>query len=54
MIVYNVVGFITALSDGVLQPFYARLGMQPALGMARRNYVRQSGVELAKGENKRE
>jgi ribosomal protein S18 acetylase RimI-like enzyme len=83
----NVVGFVTAISDGVLcayipllevlpayqgrgigtelmrrmlvllrhlyavdllcdpevQPFYARLGMRPAIGMTVRNYGRQSG-----------
>lgn len=84
----NVVGFVTAVSDGVLctyipllevrpsyqgrgigtalmrrlldalgdrymidllcdedvRPFYARLGMRPALGMNVRNYSRQAGV----------
>jgi ribosomal protein S18 acetylase RimI-like enzyme len=83
----NVVGFVTAISDGVpsayiphlevlepyrgqgigtalmrrmleklgdlymvdlmcdpdLQPFYARLGLQPSTGMIGRNYARQSG-----------
>jgi ribosomal protein S18 acetylase RimI-like enzyme len=33
---------IDLLCDPDLQPFYARLGMQPATGMLLRNYSRQS------------
>lgn len=35
---------VDLLCDPELQPFYARLGMVPAGGMAMRNYDRQSGT----------
>lgn len=35
---------IDLLCDAAIQPFYVRLGMRPALGMAVRNYARQSGA----------
>lgn len=35
---------IDLLCDAAIQPFYARLGMRPAMGMAVRNYARQSGA----------
>jgi len=35
---------IDLLCDEDVQPFYARLGMQPAAGMIVRNYERQAGV----------
>ena len=34
---------IDLVCDPELQPFYASLGMQPASGMVRRDYERQSG-----------
>ncbi len=34
---------VDLLCDPHLQPFYARLGLQPARGMLLRNYERQSG-----------
>lgn len=34
---------IDLLCDPELQPWYARLGMQPATGMSLRNYERQAG-----------
>jgi GNAT superfamily N-acetyltransferase len=34
---------VDALCDADVQPFYARLGMQPAQGMMLRRYDRQSG-----------
>lgn len=34
---------IDLLCDADVQPFYARLGMRPAVGMAVRHYDRQSG-----------
>ncbi len=34
---------IDLLCDARLQPFYARLGMQPVLGMVMRNYEHQNG-----------
>lgn len=34
---------IDLICDPDVQPFYARLGMQPAAGMIVRNYARQSG-----------
>ena len=36
---------VDLLCDAELQPFYARFGMRPAVGMLRRNYARQSGSE---------
>lgn len=33
------------LCDPELQPFYARLGLRPAVGMLARNYARQAGTE---------
>ena len=36
---------VDLLCDGNLQPFYAKLGMQPATGMMFRNYTHQSGSE---------
>lgn len=33
---------IDLICDAEVQPFYARLGMQPAAGMVMRNYARQS------------
>jgi GNAT superfamily N-acetyltransferase len=35
---------VDLLCDPELEPFYANLGMQPALGMLVRNYARQSGA----------
>jgi ribosomal protein S18 acetylase RimI-like enzyme len=35
---------IDLLCDPAAQPFYARLGMRPAVGMMTRNYERQSGT----------
>ena len=35
---------VDLLCDPELQPFYARFGMRPAVGMQRRNYARQSGA----------
>jgi ribosomal protein S18 acetylase RimI-like enzyme len=35
---------IDLICDTAVQPFYARLGMQPYTGMIRRNYDRQSGA----------
>jgi ribosomal protein S18 acetylase RimI-like enzyme len=35
---------VDLLCDPALQPFFARLGMQPASGMSLRNYARQSGA----------
>jgi ribosomal protein S18 acetylase RimI-like enzyme len=35
---------IDLLCDPDVQPFYARLGMRPAVGMIVRNYARQSGA----------
>jgi GNAT superfamily N-acetyltransferase len=35
---------IDLLCDPELEPFYARFGMQPALGMMIRNYALQSGA----------
>lgn len=35
---------VDLMCDPDLQPFYARLGMQPATGMIVRNYARQSGA----------
>lgn len=34
---------VDLICDPDVQPFYARLGMQPAAGMILRNYARQSG-----------
>lgn len=34
---------IDLICDPDVQPFYARLGMRPAVGMIMRNYARQSG-----------
>lgn len=34
---------IDLICDPDVQPFYARLGLQPAAGMILRNYARQSG-----------
>ncbi|HEX5505036.1 MAG TPA: GNAT family N-acetyltransferase [Thermomicrobiales bacterium] len=34
---------VDLLCDPELQPFYARLGMRPAVGMLARNYARQAG-----------
>jgi GNAT superfamily N-acetyltransferase len=36
---------IDLICDADLQPFYARLGMQPYTGMILRNYDRQSGAQ---------
>ena len=36
---------VDLLCDPELQPFYARFGMRPAVGMLRRTYERQSGSE---------
>ena len=36
---------VDLLCDPELQPFYARFGMRPAVGMMRRTYERQSGSE---------
>ncbi len=36
---------IDLLCDANLQPFYARLGMQAASGMLRRNYAHQAGAD---------
>ena len=35
---------VDLLCDADVQPFYTRLGMQPAQGMILRNYARQSGA----------
>jgi hypothetical protein len=35
---------IDLICDADVQPFYARLGMQPYTGMILRNYDRQSGM----------
>lgn len=34
---------IDLLCDAEMQPFYAKLGLQPAIGMMVRNYARQCG-----------
>lgn len=34
---------VDLICDPELQPFYARLGMRPAVGMVVRNYARQAG-----------
>lgn len=36
---------IDLLCDEAMQPFYARLGLRPAVGMMQRNYERQSGKD---------
>ena len=36
---------VDLLCDADLQPFYARLGMRPAIGMMVRHYDRQSGAD---------
>lgn len=36
---------VDLLCDPELQPFYARLGLRPAVGMLVRNYARQAGGE---------
>lgn len=41
---------IDLLCDAELQPYYTRLGMQPVVGMCRRNYARQSADGM--GEQK--
>ena len=38
---------VDLLCDPELQPFYARCGMRPAIGMMARNYARQSGSTRA-------
>lgn len=38
---------IDLLCDVELQPFYAKLGMRPAIGMMMRNYARQNGEGIA-------
>lgn len=35
---------VDLLCDPELQPFYARLGLRPAVGMLARNYARQAGA----------
>lgn len=40
---------IDLLCDPDVQPFYARLGMRPATGMAVRHYDRQSGIQQPDG-----
>jgi ribosomal protein S18 acetylase RimI-like enzyme len=41
---------IDLLCDEELQPFYERVGMQPAFGMVVRNYERQSGAARHRDE----
>jgi GNAT superfamily N-acetyltransferase len=41
---------IDLICDADLQPFYARLGMQPYTGMIQRNYDNQAGVSNTKPE----
>ena len=38
---------IDLLCDAPLQPFYETVGMKPAAGVSRRNYLRQSGSQLS-------
>lgn len=40
---------VDLICDSELQPFYARLGMRPWIGMVVRNYDRQSGTDAAEG-----
>jgi ribosomal protein S18 acetylase RimI-like enzyme len=40
---------IDLLCDPDRQPFYARCGLQPAVGMCARNYARQSGQGITEG-----
>lgn len=35
---------IDVICDAAVQPFYARLGLQPYVSMIRRNYQHQSGI----------
>lgn len=44
---------IDVLCDPEVRPFYARLGLRPATGMAIRNYDRQSGGPGAGGDDER-